>query len=148
MAAGQDTNRLTLAGNFLVASPRAEHRFQRRVVLLVSHDQSGAKGILLNDELLRSLGEFGRQLSNLSVPAARRAPFPVELKLRVVRWTAGELDQEYQRGVWMRTPATIERLQDARGSGNLWFDLVRHIGRSVLSESLHIKEFPHNPACN
>ena len=148
MAAEHDTDRLALAGNFLVASPRAGPRFHQRVVLLFTHDQSGAQGILLNDEFARSLGRLKQQLNNLSPPAARRSLFPGELKVRVVRWAPGELDQEYEQGVWMTTPATLERLHDANCTGNLWFDLVRHIGRSVLSESLNIQEFPKNPAWN
>ena len=148
MASGQDTKRLALAGNFLVASPHAEQRFQRKVVLLIHHDQSGAKGILLNDDLLRSLGKLEQHLNDSNFASPRRATLPVELKVRLVRWAAGELDQEYQRGVWLRTPAAIEQLRHARGTGQLWFDLVRHIGRSVLRDSLHINEFPENAAWN
>jgi len=63
----------------------------------------------------------------------------------VVRWPEGRLETEVDQGIWMVTGA---RFDIALGSEDLWSQLIRQIGRDVLTDGLGIQSFPADPGLN
>ena len=129
---------------FLVASPYAgQTPYGQSVVLLVRSDQSGAAGILLDSEFRQSFKRLSNQDPTKSVAAGRR--LANELELSILNWTPEELLEELELGVWLTTPAKRE---DLSRNEDLWAELVRRVGRSVLGDSLSIRHFPLDPTVN
>ena len=128
--------------SFLVASPYAAHTgYQRSVVLLVRSDNRGATGIVLDSQFRKSFREFQQRLDD----AESAMPMAQDMKLRVINWSAQELLEELEHGVWLTTPA---RREDLVGTDDLWVSLVRRVGRSVLQDSLAINQFPEDASTN
>lgn len=137
----------SLAGKFLVATPYLQDApYRRSVVLVMRHDEHGALGFVMDNQLrtnLRVLEDFFRKPE---VRDGAAGEFPgLRMFTGVVIWPAGKLEQELEQGVWMHTPA---RLEVAMRYDDLWADLVRKIGRDVLREGLGIHQFPQDPSLN
>ncbi|MFV1964958.1 MAG: YqgE/AlgH family protein [Pirellulaceae bacterium] len=115
-------------------------------MLLLQHSSRGSLGVAINERFQESLrqirGRMADPLLQRGGGFSRRVAFRVEL----VRWGPGQLDAEVNQGVWLTSPA---KLHEVFGSHNdLWIDLVRHIGRSVLSDALKIQNMPPDPTVN
>jgi putative transcriptional regulator len=134
-------------GNFLVATPfLGDTPYRRSVVLVVRHNDQGSLGFVVNDKLKSSLAELDTFFRSNRTGNDSGERFPgIPLFTAVIRWGAGKLDQELEQGVWMSTPARLDR---AFGRDNLWSDLIRQIGRGVLRDGLGIKSFPSDPSLN
>ena len=61
-------------------------------------------------------------------------------------WGGGQLEEELKLGSWLVTPATLEYVFHAED--DLWETVAKHIGDSVLLESLRIKHVPVDPSLN
>jgi putative transcriptional regulator len=61
-------------------------------------------------------------------------------------WTAGQLEKELEAGVWMIAPATAEQVFEE--DENLWNNVLRQIGRSILHSTLKIKHVPPDVSWN
>ena len=145
MALKQNENKRSNSPScFLVASPYAGSTpYGQSVVLLVRSDQNGAAGILLDSEFRRSFKRLSNQNPVKSIAAKRR--LTNDLELSILNWSPEELLEELELGVWLTTPAHRE---DLARSDDLWAELVRRVGRSVLGDSLSIREFPRDPTVN
>lgn len=137
-----------LPGNFLVATPYLQNvPYQHSVVLVMRHDDQGALGFVMDNQLrtnLRALESFCR--GTQSGPREAVGEFPgFRMFTGVVLWPAGKLEEEVEQGIWMKTPAQLEA---ALHCENLWADLVRKIGRDVLRDGLGIQAFPADPSLN
>jgi putative AlgH/UPF0301 family transcriptional regulator len=137
-----------LPGNFLVATPYLQNvPYQHSVVLVMRHDEQGALGFVMDNQLqssLRALESFFRGARTGVRESVGEFP-GLRMFTGVVLWPAGKLEEEIDQGIWMRTPA---RLEAAMVCENLWADLVRKIGRDVLHDGLGIREFPADPSLN
>jgi putative AlgH/UPF0301 family transcriptional regulator len=121
--------------------------YDQQVVYILQHNDKGALGLLLDGNLRQTLQllrhavvtpealDSGRLLQNF-------AP----LSLTAVAWGPKQLDRELRIGFWMWGPSTFQcALAD---HGDLWLDLVRGIGRSVLCDALHVRELPDDSMLN
>ena len=61
-------------------------------------------------------------------------------------WGPGQLENELQQGAWLTMPATAEYVFD--DDSDLWQQLSRHIGESLLQSVLKIKHVPQDPSLN
>lgn len=61
-------------------------------------------------------------------------------------WGGGQLESELTQGAWLVTPATEEYVFYEQE--DLWETVAKHIGDSVLLDSLHIKHVPRDPSMN
>jgi putative AlgH/UPF0301 family transcriptional regulator len=132
---------------FLVASPYARGTpYERQVVYVLEHDPRRAMGLLL-DEAFRDRVQRLRAL--FADPVRLRsaaAPRWIGLPVGVVVWEAGQLDAELRMGVWLKAPARLDQIfGDCQ---DLWVDLVRQIGRSVLHDALRIEQVCSDPSLN
>jgi putative transcriptional regulator len=61
-------------------------------------------------------------------------------------WGGGQLEDELKEGAWLTTPATVDAVfgEDAE----LWKKAAQHIGLSLLSSTLKIKDIPDDPSVN
>jgi putative AlgH/UPF0301 family transcriptional regulator len=131
----------------LVASPHVGGTpYGRQVVLLLQHSPRGSVGAVLNGQLQDTLRRVrGRMMD----PARRRGaahPQDVAVPVGLYQWGPGQLDAELKQGVWLASPA---KLDDVLGDHrDLWINLVREIGRTVLHDALKIKHIPTNPTVN
>lgn len=137
-----------LPGSFLVATPfLPESPYQHSVVLVMHHNAKGALGFVIDDQLKTSLEElesFFSQAQDRSGDPQGRFP-GIRMFTAVVRWPKGRLETEVDQGIWMVTPA---RFDIALSADDLWSQLLRQIGRDVLTHSLGIRSFPVNPGLN
>ena len=145
MATRQHADKSTLPGTFLVASPHCGAPYQQTVVLLLAHAREGAQGILINDHTLETLKRHARGTSNRIGGASVTVALS---NLPLVRWAPGQLDREFEQGVWMATPAGLEPVPDTMLACDLWANLVRRIGRSVLADAFRIKNVTSDPSLN
>jgi putative transcriptional regulator len=61
-------------------------------------------------------------------------------------WGAGQLENELREGAWRITPATAEHVFST--SDDLWENIFRELGRSLLKSMLHMKDLPPDPTVN
>ncbi|MBN1909217.1 MAG: YqgE/AlgH family protein, partial [Pirellulales bacterium] len=61
-------------------------------------------------------------------------------------WGGGQLESELEQGAWLVTPATKEYV--FHRAEDLWETVAKHIGDTVLLESLNIKHLPQDPSVN
>ena len=122
----------------LVASPHLYGTaYDRKVTLIVEGGRSGFRGVVVNEAFRRSL-LAARQSLQRKPQSRMDNPEPIELG--VIDWAPGKLEEELRSGVWMATATTFETVLASQD--DLWANLVRGIGRSVLRDSLGIKQFP------
>jgi putative transcriptional regulator len=128
----------------LVASPHLQGTpYDRQVVLLLQHSLRGSVGVLLNAQFQESLRQMrGRLAGRLRQGDQQRIAVPVG----VMQWRPGQLEAEVGQGVWLSSSASFDELFGDHD--DLWVDLVRHIGRSILSDALHIRHMPTDPTVN
>ena len=135
---------LNSPSSLLVASPSANGTpYARSVVLLLRNDPRGAAGILVDDAFRASFRSLRRQIGERSA-LQENLTIQREMQLKVVNWSTDHLLAELQAGIWLTTPAVQADLERE----DLWVDLVRRIGRSVLQDSLGISKFPQDPTTN
>ena len=105
-----------LKGKFLVASPQLrDPNFLRSVILIVSHDESGAMGLVLNRPLDMTVAEAWKQVSE--IPYLNEDPMhqggPCEGMLMVLHGQEEQGQLEVMPGVWLSTDAeSVKRLVD------------------------------------
>lgn len=61
-------------------------------------------------------------------------------------WGPGQLEDELRQGAWLTTPATAEYL--FYHGTDLWEEVSRRAGRSMLLSVLKIKHVPEDPSLN
>jgi putative transcriptional regulator len=61
-------------------------------------------------------------------------------------WGGGQLEGELEQGAWLTAPATADYI--FYGDTDLWEQVTKSIGRSVLQSMLKIKEVPDDPSVN
>jgi len=132
---------------FLVTSPHVQGTpFDRQVVYVLEHTDARAVGLLLDEKFRVALRGVRDYLSEAALQLDELPEHVASLPVTVVTWGPGQLDRELDYGVWLNGPAEFEWV-----FGNyedLWVELIRHIGQSVLHEALHIDEFPTHPGLN
>jgi len=128
----------------LVANPHLSGTpYDHKVALVVDCGRSGFRGIEVNKVFRESL---------LAARESGQAKRPTRLsqlrqfELGVINWAPGELEREIRSGIWMTTSTTFATVLASRD--DLWMNLVRRIGRSVLRDSLGIKRFPQDVRVN
>jgi putative transcriptional regulator len=62
-------------------------------------------------------------------------------------WGPGQLEQEVSAGAWYALAASYDFVFNA-DEQELWQTAVRQVGRSFLSETLHIAHVPDDPSLN
>jgi putative AlgH/UPF0301 family transcriptional regulator len=128
----------------LVASPHLHGTtYDRKVALVVEGGRGGFRGVEVNKVFRQSL--MAAQESLRAKPLSRLS-MPKPVALSVIDWGPGELEGEIRSGVWMPTSTTFATVRASQD--NLWVNLVRGIGRSVLRDSLGIKRFPKDIRVN
>lgn len=134
-------------GSFLVATPYLRDvPYRQSVVLVMRHDEQGAMGFVMDNELKSSLRALQTYFGDPDVAQGAAREFPgLRMFTGVVLWPAGKLEQELDQGIWMQTPARLEVAMDYE---NLWADLLRKIGRDILRDGLGIKKFPTDVSLN
>lgn len=141
------TDRQSIVHSFLVASPYAEGTpHARSVVFLLGFSSEGAVGVRLDRELLDAVKQLQAGLAGSSRQGATRLPQPVAFPVRICVWGPGTLELELRKGIWLPSPAGFEEVFGEHG--DLWVDLVRQIGRSVLRDALRIPHMPPDPSVN
>jgi putative transcriptional regulator len=63
-------------------------------------------------------------------------------------WGPGQLEGELEVGAWLTTPATAEYVFYDHADGDLWAEVSKQIGHSLLQGMLGIKEVPEDPSLN
>jgi putative AlgH/UPF0301 family transcriptional regulator len=128
----------------LVASPYLSGTaYDRKVALIVGCGRNGFKGIEVNKVFRESL-LAARQ--SMQVKPHARFSLPKQFELGVINWVPGALEEEIRSGVWMTTSTTFAKVLASQD--DLWMNLVRGIGRSVLRDSLGIRQFPEDVRVN
>ena len=128
----------------LVASPYLSGTaYDRKVALIVDCGRNGFKGIEVNKVFRESL--LAARNSMEAKPHSRLS-LPKQFELGVINWVSGALEEEIRSGVWMTTSTTFATVLASQD--DLWINLVRGIGRSVLQDSLGIREFPEDVRVN
>jgi putative transcriptional regulator len=61
-------------------------------------------------------------------------------------WSAGQLENEIEEGAWRSTPANAEQVFGRED--DLWENVLRDIGHTVLQSILNLKELPPDPSVN
>ncbi len=61
-------------------------------------------------------------------------------------WTAGQLEREFEAGVWMVAPATAEHVFAA--DEDLWKTVINEIGQAILFSALKLKGAPRDVTWN
>ncbi|MBW3597385.1 MAG: YqgE/AlgH family protein [Planctomycetes bacterium] len=74
------------------------------------------------------------------------ATLPCRIFIGHAGWTAGQLENELQAGVWMISPATFEQVFS--DDEDLWTTVLRQIGRDILHSTLKIKHVPRDISWN
>lgn len=134
---------LNSPSGLLVASPYAgKTPYGQSVVLLVRQDQRGAAGILVDRAFRDSVVSVSQRRQQSDLPPGEKVE--QQAQLTMLNWTNEKLLAELQSGIWLTTPA----IQADLAREDLWVDLVRQIGRSVLQDSLGIEQFPAEPSLN
>ena len=128
----------------LVASPYLQGTpYDRKVALIVESGRIGFRGIIVNEAFRKSLLAARESLES-KPPSRWSTREPIELG--VIEWAPGKREDEIRSGVWMPTATTMETV--LAGKDDLWANLVRGIGRSVLREALGINRFPKDVRVN
>lgn len=106
-----------LKGKLLVAAPQLQDpNFLRTVVLIVTHDENGAMGLVINRPLTMTVAEAWKQVSE--IPYENHDPIhqggPCEGMLMVLHSHEEEGQLEIMPGLWLSTDAdSVRRLVDA-----------------------------------
>src|SRR5688572_6262105 len=99
-----------LSGTFLVATPYLQELpYRHSVVLVMRHDEHGALGFVMDNQLktsLRAVESFFRRGQPWTGKLAGEFP-GLRMFKGVVMWPAGKLEQEVGQGIWLRTPAQL-----------------------------------------
>ena len=141
------TDSRTAPRHLLVASPHLHGTpYDRQVILLLEHSSRGAVGVLLDHPFQESVRQLrGRRSDPLLQRAGGAAPW-LTLPVDLMKWAPGQLDAEWTRGVWLASTASVDEV--LAGRDDLWVDLIRQIGRSVLSDALGLQHMPDDPTLN
>lgn len=140
-------SRLSLVGQLVVAAPHVDSLpFRKSVILVVQHREEGSVGLILHEEFRQRLmaGATPPPMPNGRLTAAQIAEVEPQLFSGVVIWPAMHLERDVNAGLWLVTPASFEM---AFIGNDLWVDLVRQVGRSVL-RAAGIHSFPRSPYWN
>jgi putative AlgH/UPF0301 family transcriptional regulator len=133
------------AGTLLVASPHAAGTpSARSVVLLLEERQQGVLGVLLDETFRASIGELEQRLAGLGLRGGP-AEFAVRMRLNLKVWEPGQLDREFASGLWLTAPRSSQPISYG---DDLWAELVRAVGRSVLRDTLRIEPRHIDPSLN
>ena len=128
----------------LVASPHLVGTvYDRKVALIVEGGRQGFRGVVVNAAFRKSILAARKSLQ--SKPLSRLSE-PEPIALGMIQWAPGKLEEEIRSGVWMPTATTMQAV--LASEDDLWANLLRGIGRSVLQESLGIKHFPKDVHAN
>jgi putative transcriptional regulator len=73
---------------------------------------------------------------------------PKQFKLFVGHsgWGSDQLENELKQGAWLTAPATVEYIFFEESG--LWKHVVSQIGKSMLTQALHLKDLPEEPWWN
>ena len=148
MSTEQTNPSLRFSGQrLLVASPHAGGTpYERRVVFLLEHSARGAMGIVVNDQLRKSVQQLRGRSADPLLRRAGVAPRLAGVPVGVFMWGPGQLEAELKKGIWLSSPAKLDGR--VAQQPNLWVDLLRQIGRSVLCDALQLDELPPDPTVN
>jgi putative transcriptional regulator len=61
-------------------------------------------------------------------------------------WGPGQLENELEQGAWFTLPATADFV--FYDGGDLWAEVSKHVGQSLLQDVLHLKHIPPDPTVN
>jgi putative transcriptional regulator len=61
-------------------------------------------------------------------------------------WGAGQLEDELRRGDWRVVPATAEYVFST--SEDLWADILKQVGHTLLKSILNLDDLPSDPSVN
>jgi putative AlgH/UPF0301 family transcriptional regulator len=149
--------KLSLEGKLLVATPYVDQPpYRHAVVLIMQHSSRGSCGLVIENNLQANLakieGKIPLEVShNRLEEVAHDQDHPdeersaLQLFAGCILWPAGQLERELESGIWMTTTA---RLNASLLTDDLWLSLLTKIGRSVLEDTLQIKNFPQDATWN
>lgn len=141
--ASQDKNgnRVGAAPQFLVASPHLHGTpYDRQVVYVLARNAERIVGLCLDSNFRHSLRDLGTMLAEAIREPHRVFETKAVLPATVMVWPPRQLDQELRHGIWLSGP--FEFAWVLGDHDDLWGDMVRSIGRSVLCEALDLDELP------
>ncbi len=108
-------------------------------LIAVHTDRSLADGPILSDVFFTATRE------NLDV-LVQRLSCPMKVFVGNAGWGAGQLDGELDRGAWLTLPATAAHV--FHDGCDLWEQVSKLAGRSMLQSILNLKHVPDDPSLN
>jgi putative transcriptional regulator len=76
----------------------------------------------------------------------RQSEHPFRIFINHSGWGGGQLESELEQGAWLTIAATPEFV--FYDESDLWTKVTHHVGRTLLTEVLHLKTFPDDPTLN
>ncbi len=76
----------------------------------------------------------------------QQSEHPFRIFINHSGWGGGQLESELEQGAWLTIAATPEFV--FYDEMDLWTKVTHQVGRSLLAETLHLKEFPEDPGLN
>jgi putative AlgH/UPF0301 family transcriptional regulator len=113
-------------------------------VYLLEHTSRRSVGLLLGELFQQSLHRLSASFGGPR--GERQGRQNVSLPVETVVWGPGQLDLEIRQGIWLRPSDEMQPRFELHD--DLWIDLVRQIGRSVLRDALGIQDFDQDPHLN
>ena len=88
---------------------------------------------------------FAAKKNNLD-QLVRQEDHPFKVFIGHAGWGPGQLESELQQGAWLTTPATAEYI--FHHGTDLWEEVSKCVGKSMLQSMLKIKHVPEDPSAN
>lgn len=131
----------------LVTSPSVHTGpYAQRVIVLLERSGERSVGVVFDQRFRDSVRRLHDALPLLERFPQGSAMPGLGMDVDVIVWGPGQLERELDRGLWMQRhmrPGELLKLSD-----NVWLDMVRSIGRSVIESSLRIPNWPDDPEWN
>jgi putative AlgH/UPF0301 family transcriptional regulator len=142
----RNTDQNSSLQHWLVTSPHVRGTpYDRRVIFLVEHSQRRSVGLLVDDAFQQSMKRLDRG-SSYSERSGQRPSHRLAVPVDIVVWGPGQLQAEMEQGVWLTAQADLQEI--LRPHDDLWVDMLRIIGQSVLRDACGIADFAANPHLN
>ena len=147
MAIQENGDRISGSPRFLVASPYLRGTpYDRQVVYVLERSETRVVGVCLDGEFRHSLRDLRGTLVEAIRQPRRGSGTVAVLPAKVMVWAPEQLDQELRGGIWLSGP--FEFAWVLGDHDDLWIEMVRSIGRSVLCDVLEVDELPAHPWLN
>ena len=88
---------------------------------------------------------FAAKKKNLD-ELVRQEDHPFKVFIGHAGWGPGQLESELKQGAWLTTPAAAEYI--FHHGTDLWEEVSKRVGKSMLQSMLKIKHVPEDPSTN